>query len=64
MKNRHQLKIVFISLCLMLLWNIPIVMLFNSSDMIFGFPMLYFFIFSTWLLAIIITYVIILKYDK
>jgi len=64
MKSRHQLKIVFISFCLMLLWNIPIIMLFNSNDMIFGFPSLYFFIFSTWLLAVIITYIIILNYDK
>jgi hypothetical protein len=64
MKKRHQQKIILISIVLILLWNIPAIMLFNSDGVILGFPVLYFFIFMTWLLAILTTYIILKKYDK
>jgi len=64
MKKRHQQKIIIISICLILLWNIPAIMLFNLDGVILGFPTLYFFIFITWLLAVVSTFFIIKKYDK
>jgi hypothetical protein len=64
MKKRHQQKIILISICLILLWNIPAIMLFNSDGMIFGFPVLYFFIFITWTVAALSAFFIIKKYDK
>lgn len=64
MKRRHQQKIILISIFLILLWNIPAIMLFNADSMIFGFPILYFFIFITWLVAIVSAFFIIKKYDQ
>jgi len=64
MKRRHQQKIILISICLILLWNIPAILLFNIDSVILGFPTLYFFIFITWLAAIFSAFFIIKKYDK
>jgi hypothetical protein len=64
MKKRHQQKIILVSIVLIILWNIPAIMLFNTDSVILGFPILYFFIFITWLLAILSIAVILKKYDK
>ncbi|RXP52272.1 hypothetical protein EC396_11500 [Lutibacter sp. HS1-25] len=45
MKKRHQQKLIVISFILVCLFNIPIVLLFSKSGSIFGFPVLYFYIF-------------------
>ncbi|MCK8523431.1 hypothetical protein M0D21_17750 [Aquimarina sp. D1M17] len=59
MKKRHQQKLIILSLVLFLLWNVPLVLVFDHSGEIFGFPMIYFFIFLIWILAIIISYIIL-----
>ncbi|WP_244548142.1 hypothetical protein [Aquimarina spongiae] len=59
MKKRHQQKLIVLSFVLFLLWNVPLVLIFDQSGEIFGFPMIYFFIFLIWILAIFISYIIL-----
>ena len=46
MKKRHQQKLIVLSFIIISLFNIPIILLFDSSDSIIGLPInlcLYFF---------------------
>jgi len=62
MKKRHQQKLIVLSVILLCLFNIPLILLFNSSKIIFGFPVIYFYIFFVWFSSIIISYIILKKY--
>ena len=62
MKKRHQQKLIVLSVVLLSLFNIPIILLFNSSKTIFSFPVMYFYIFCVWIASIIISYLILKKY--
>ncbi|WP_091431511.1 hypothetical protein [Flavobacterium degerlachei] len=62
MKKRHEQKLVILSLLMLLALNIPLLLLFDSSKPVFGFPIVYIYIFSAWLFSIAISYLIIKKY--
>ncbi|PKP13495.1 MAG: hypothetical protein CVU08_05020 [Bacteroidetes bacterium HGW-Bacteroidetes-3] len=62
MKKRHQQKLIVLSLLLLCLFNIPIILIFNSSTTFMGFPLLYFYVFFIWIVSIIVSYVILKKY--
>ncbi len=62
MKKRHQQKLIILSLALLLLFNIPLILVFNHSGHISGFPTMYFFIFLIWAIAIFISSIILKKY--
>ncbi|KZS41645.1 hypothetical protein AWE51_19800 [Aquimarina aggregata] len=62
MKKRHQQKLIILSLMLFLVWNVPLVLIFDHSGEIFGFPIIYFFIFLIWILAILISFFILRRY--
>lgn len=65
MKKRHQQKFIFLSFCLFIAFNLPIILLFNSSeDTILGLPILYVYIFGIWLFSIIITFILTQKSDE
>jgi hypothetical protein len=64
MKKRHQQKLVIVSIVLLICLNMPIVLLFDSSKNIFGFPSSYIFIFSTWLLSILVSLFIMIRYNE
>jgi hypothetical protein len=64
MKKRHQQKLVIVSMVLLICLNMPIILLFDSSKSIFGFPSSYIFIFSTWMLSILISLVIMIRYNE
>ncbi|WP_339623843.1 hypothetical protein [uncultured Winogradskyella sp.] len=40
----------------------PFIFIFESDDAIFGIPVLYFSIFSIWLISILISYVILKRH--
>lgn len=63
MKKRHQQKLVILSIVLLLLLNLPIVFIFNTSESILGIPVLYAYIFLVWMLSVVFTYLIINRYD-
>lgn len=62
MKKRHQQKLVVLALFLTLALNIPFLLIFDKQQHFLGFPLIYAYIFSVWLFAIIISYVILNKY--
>ncbi|WP_329804763.1 hypothetical protein [Flavobacterium facile] len=64
MKKRHQQKLVIVSMVLLICLNMPIVLLFDSSRNVFGFPSSYIFIFSTWLLSILVSLYIMIRYNE
>ena len=62
MKKRHQQKLVIIALGLLVLFNIPFILIFDGSSSVFGFPSFYAFVFITWLLAVLFSYIIIKRF--
>ena len=64
MKKRHEQKLIILSFGLIILFSAPIILLFNSEKEVFGFPMIYIYIFGVWMLSIIISFVIFKKYDE
>ncbi|WP_312764729.1 hypothetical protein [Epilithonimonas sp.] len=64
MKKRHEQKLIILSFGLMILFSAPLILLFNSEKALFGFPMIYIYIFGVWIFSIIVSFVIFKKYDE
>ncbi|WP_294287776.1 hypothetical protein [uncultured Chryseobacterium sp.] len=64
MKKRHEQKLIILSIGLLIAFSIPVSLLFNSSREVFGYPMILVYIFVVWTLSIIISLVIVKKYDE
>lgn len=64
MKQRHQQKLVIISLVLLIALNLPIVLLFDSAESFMGFPVIYIYIFSVWLFSALLSLLIIKRYHE
>ncbi|MBS9462171.1 hypothetical protein LV716_17775 [Flagellimonas sp. HMM57] len=62
MKKRHQQKLVVLAVLLFFLWNVPFVTIFDGDAQLFGFPIFYVFIFLSWFVAIIVSFLILKKY--
>ncbi|MFV8362847.1 hypothetical protein ACNQGO_05595 [Flavobacterium sp. ZT3P35] len=62
MKKRHEQKLVILSMLMLLALNAPLLLLFDSSQPLFGFPIIYIYIFSAWLFSIAISYLIVKRY--
>ncbi len=50
-KDKYQ-KIIGLTILFGLLFNFPFIGIFNRPNIIFGFPILYLYIFLTWLIFI------------
>lgn len=65
MKKRHQQKFIFLTLCLFIAFNLPFLLLFNSSEnTVMGLPLIYVYIFGIWLFSIIITFFLTRNIDE
>ncbi|MCG2793130.1 hypothetical protein [Chryseobacterium sp. SC28] len=64
MKKRHEQKLILLSFGLMILFSAPIILLFNSEKELFGWPVVYVYIFSVWLFSVVASFVILKKYDE
>ena len=64
MKKRHEQKLIILSFGLIILFSAPIILLFNSEKEVFGFPMIYIYIFGMWIFSFVISFVIFKKYDE
>ncbi|MBQ4820986.1 hypothetical protein [Aquimarina sp. MMG016] len=64
MKKRHQQKLIVVSLLLFLLWNVPFILIFDHSGEVFGFPMIYFFIFIIWIIAVVVSFIILQRHHE
>ena len=62
MKKRHQHKLVVLSLLLVLVLNLPLLLLFDSSESFLGFPIIYIYIFSVWLFSVVTSWIVVKRY--
>lgn len=62
MKKRHQQKLIMIAVMAWLAFNAPLILLFDSADNVLGFPLIYIYIFSVWLLIILISWFVVTRY--
>lgn len=62
MKKRHQQKLIVLTISLLIAFNLPIVLLFDSSNLLLGFPIIYIYIFSVWLLSILLSMLVVNRY--
>ncbi|WP_396169034.1 hypothetical protein [Flavobacterium sp.] len=64
MKKRHQQKMIIVSMILLVGFNLPIVLLFDSANNFLGFPVVYIYFFSMWLFSILVSIVIVKRYNE
>ncbi len=57
-------KLVLISLLFLILFNFPMLSIFNNGDSINGIPTLYVYVFFVWILFIVLVFNIIRKENK
>lgn len=62
MKKRHEQKLIILSIGMLLVMNIPFLLVFNIDGAVFGIPYFYFYVFSVWMVSIIISYIILKRY--
>ncbi|MCB0460402.1 MAG: hypothetical protein R2821_11285 [Flavobacteriaceae bacterium] len=62
MKKRHEQKLIVLSIVLFLFLNIPLLLIFNIDGAVLGIPILYFSIFLFWLIAIIVSFIILKRH--
>lgn len=62
MKKRHEQKLIVLAIVLVAAFNIPLILLFDSQHFIWGFPAIYFYVFSIWLSSILISYFILKRH--
>ena len=64
MKQRHKQKLLILSAVLLVLFNAPVLLLFNSAESRFGMPLIYGYIFTVWLLSSVFSFLIFKKFDE
>lgn len=64
MKKRHQQKLVILSIALFILFNAPVLLLFNRSQELVGFPIIYVYLFIVWAASSISSFFIFKKFDE
>jgi len=64
MKKRHIQKLLLLSLFLLMAFNIPLLLLFNAVQSVFGIPVILFYVFSVWLASALISFIIFKKYNE
>lgn len=48
----------------MIAFSIPISLIFNSEKSVLGYPMILIYLFAVWMISIVISFVIVKKYDE
>lgn len=64
MKKRDKQKLVILSIILFIMFNVPVLFLFNTSKMVWGLPMIYVYIFTLWLGSSLLSFLIFKKFDE
>ncbi|KAB1231194.1 MULTISPECIES: hypothetical protein [Chryseobacterium] len=64
MKKRHEQKLIILSIGLMIAFSIPISLIFNSEKEVLGYPMILIYLFVVWMISIIISFVIVKRYNE
>ncbi|NHM06853.1 hypothetical protein G4D82_06445 [Flavobacterium sp. CYK-4] len=64
MKKRHIQKLLLLSFVLLLAFNFPILLLFNSAESVLGIPVILFYVFILWLISALISLIIFKKFNE
>lgn len=64
MKKRHKQKLVVLSMVLFVLLNAPVLLLFNKTQPVFGFPLILIYIFIVWLSSVAASFLIFKRLDE
>ena len=64
MKKRHKQKLAILSIILFVLFNAPVLLLFNDVEPIAGLPLIYFYIFIIWLASSVVSFLIFRKFNE
>lgn len=64
MKKRHKQKLAILSIILFVMFNAPVLLLFNNSSKIMGLPMIYTYIFLVWFASSVASFLIFKKFDE
>lgn len=64
MKKKHKQKLVVLSIILFIMFNAPVMLMFNSEKAVFGMPVIQVYLFSVWLLTSALAFIIIRKFDE
>jgi ABC-type transport system involved in multi-copper enzyme maturation permease subunit len=64
MKKRHEQKLIILSFGMMIAFSIPISLIFNSEKEVLGYPMILIYLFVVWMISIIISFVIVKRYNE
>lgn len=64
MKRRHEQKLIILALLLLICFNLPIVLLFDSAQSLVGIPVIYFYLFSVCVFSILISLYIVNRYHE
>ena len=64
MKKRHEQKLVILSLALLALFNMPFILMWEKTNEVLGFPVIYIYIFSVWMLSVFVSVFIIQRYGQ
>ena len=64
MKKKHKQKLVILSIALFVLFNAPVLLLFDKLDKVWGLPLIYIYIFGVWFSASILSFLIFKKFDE
>lgn len=59
MKKRHEQKLVILAIVLAVLFNVPVLMVYNVDGVLFGFPVFYVSVFIIWLFSVVVSYIIL-----
>lgn len=62
MKKRHEQKLVILSILLLMAFNMPLLLLFDSAGSVCGFPVIYIYFFSAWIFSVLVSLAIIKRY--
>jgi len=55
---------IIVSMILLVGFNLPIVLLFDSANNFLGFPVVYIYFFSMWLFSILVSILIVKRYNE
>jgi hypothetical protein len=62
MKKRHEQKLILLSIGLIVLLNIPFVLVYNTTTLVFGLPVFYFSIFIICGFSVLVSYYILKRF--
>ncbi|WP_026978674.1 hypothetical protein [Flavobacterium tegetincola] len=62
MNKRHQQKLIILTITLLLCFNMPLLLLFDSASSVGGIPVIYVYLFSLCVVSILISLLVIKRY--